>query len=85
MRRKEASDVEPTEKKGCCSPCCWLLWGLLGLAALVLGLLFGLGVIGNWHGPDLDANLGIGNLNINGEGNLNSGVNGTIPGGAGAD
>ena len=48
---------------------------MLGLAALVLGLLFGLGVIGGFNGPDLDANLGGIDLNA-GAGNINGGIGG---------
>lgn len=39
-----AVDDDPTVKKNICSPCCWVLLGLLGLLALVFGILCGLGI-----------------------------------------
>ena len=53
----------------------------MGLAALVLGLLFGLGVIGGFNGPDLDANLGLGGAGI--AGGIGGGLAGGLAGAGG--
>lgn len=44
------------------------MWGLLGLIGVVLGMLFGLGVIGGLNGPDLGANA---HIDGNADGNVN--------------
>ncbi len=63
------SDVDPEKKKTCCGPICWALFGCLGLIGLVLGLLFGLGVIGgnadlDINGPNVDINGPNANLDL---------------------
>lgn len=61
-RREASINEEPVKASTCCGPACWALLALLALAALVLGLLFGLGVIGgtgsNFGGADT-ANSGV--------------------------
>ena len=45
--RREAPVTEETAKPNkCCGTPCWALLGLLGLIGVILGMLFGLGVIG---------------------------------------
>jgi len=89
-RKVAVQDVDPGVKKTCCAPWCWALFGLLGLAGLVLGLLFGLGVIGgniegpnlDINGPDLDADLDINGPNVDIDGKLPSvDVDGKLPSG----
>ena len=57
--RTLALEEDPIEKKTCCSPCCWILFGLLGLLALVFGILCGLGIfcggLPSISGPSLTA------------------------------
>ena len=48
--RKENSPSENANrisKKSCCIPLCWVFLALLGLLAILFGMLFGLGVIGS--------------------------------------
>lgn len=42
--RALAPDEDPKMAKTVCAPWCWMLWGVLGLAAAVLGIIFGLGL-----------------------------------------
>ena len=44
--RELSSRHERAKRKTCCAPPCWILWALLGLVAVVLGMLFGLGLLG---------------------------------------
>ena len=79
--RVAAENAKRNPKKSCCSPCCWALWGLLGLAGVVLGMLFGLGVIGGLNKPDLGIHLP--SLNAGGGVHINGGGDAKINGGVG--
>ena len=46
---KKAGKNKKSCKDKCCGPPLWILLGLLALAAIVLGLLFALGVLGGHH------------------------------------
>lgn len=70
-RRQAPLHDEEVKKSGCCGFPCWALLGLLGLIGLVLGLLFGLGVIGGLRGS--------GNANVDGNAGGNV-VDGTVIG-----
>ena len=82
-RRDVVAEADPEKKKTCCAPWCWALWGCCGCLALLLGLLFGLGVLGGFNGPDLDANINAPDVDINGpDVNINGpdvDVNGSLP------
>lgn len=59
--------VEEDSKKGatCCGPICWGLLGLLALTGLILGLLFGLGVLGRGNSGSSDSGTDSGANNTN--------------------
>lgn len=42
LYRTVAPDEDPKMAKTVCAPWCWILWGVLGLGAAVLGIIFGL-------------------------------------------
>lgn len=61
LYRNLAPDADGKQKKTVCVQFCWIFWGLLGLAIVALGVLFGLGLLtgfniwGEMHlskGPD---------------------------------
>lgn len=69
---KLAPEVDPPLKAGCCTFPCWLLWGLLGLTAVTLGLLFGLGVFGNSYDQAKNSPTVASNAGATGAGTTNS-------------
>jgi hypothetical protein len=48
--RALAPDEDPKMSKTICASWCWMFWGILGLAAVALGIIFGLGLLPRGHG-----------------------------------
>ena len=71
--RNVSSAVEEAHKPSkCCGPPCWALLGCLGLLGVILGMLFGLGVIGGLPGfnfglPSIPIGTSIGDLETDGK------------------